>query len=274
MIPTAVPIRRKLSRITLITTGAALLVTTVLFLAGEVVATRQSSLQQLQILNEAIASNSTAALAFDVPEDARTVLSAFRSDPHIVAAALYKPDGQLFVTYPDAAAADAVPQSPGAAGYSLAGSSLIGVARKSGFRGYILGGNAFNSSTASAAAGKDGAGAQSAAAWYAGSEDEANVAFVEAYEEAYGEAPDQFAAQAYTGVQLLAEAARNSDLTFDDLATDRSAVVDALSDVTMPTPLGEFAFTGDHDVSQPIWIVQMDGAGGFELVEQVEPATP
>jgi hypothetical protein len=34
----AVPIRRKLSRITLITTGAALLVTTVLFLAGEVVA--------------------------------------------------------------------------------------------------------------------------------------------------------------------------------------------------------------------------------------------
>ncbi len=128
MDPTAVPVRRKLSRITLITTGAALLVTTVLFLAGEVVATRQSSLQQLQILNEAIASNSTAALAFDVPEDARTVLSAFRSDPHIVAAALYKPDGQLFVTYPDAAAADAVPQSPGAAGYSLAGSSLIGVA--------------------------------------------------------------------------------------------------------------------------------------------------
>src|SRR6188768_3413965 len=101
----AVPIRRKLSRITLITTGAALLVTTVLFLAGEVVAVRQSSLQQLKILNEAIASNSTAALAFDNPDDGHAVLAAFRSDPHIVAAALYKPDGQLFVTYPDDASA-------------------------------------------------------------------------------------------------------------------------------------------------------------------------
>ena len=124
----AVPIRRKLSRITLITTGAALLVTTVLFLAGEVVAVRQSSLQQLKILNEAIASNSTAALAFDNPDDGHAVLAAFRSDPHIVAAALYRPDGRLFVAYPDEAAAGGIPAAPGGPGYSLAGSSLIGVA--------------------------------------------------------------------------------------------------------------------------------------------------
>ena len=60
------------------------------FLAGEILAARASSLQQLRILSEAIATNSTAALAFDNPEDARAVLAAFKSDPHIIAAALYK----------------------------------------------------------------------------------------------------------------------------------------------------------------------------------------
>jgi signal transduction histidine kinase/ActR/RegA family two-component response regulator len=125
----AVPLHRKLNSIALITTGVALLVTTVLFLAGEVVAVRRSSLQELRILNEAIASNSTAALAFDNPDDARSVLAAFRADPHIVAAALYKPDGQLFVTYPGNPAPGAVPEMAVAAGYDFDGAALIGVAR-------------------------------------------------------------------------------------------------------------------------------------------------
>jgi len=123
-----VPIRRKLSSISLITTGAALLVSTVLFLVGEVIAMRDAGLQQLRILNEAIASNSTAALAFDNPDDARTVLAAFRSDPNIVAAALYKPDGELFVRYPSTAPAGSVPARAAPLGYHRDGSSLIGVA--------------------------------------------------------------------------------------------------------------------------------------------------
>lgn len=145
---------------------------------------------------------------------------------------------------------------------------VIRLARRSGFDGDILGGNAFNSAAAAAAAGPDGEGARSAAAWFAGSDAPENVAFIEAYEEAYGEPPDQFAAQAYTGIQLLAEAARNSDLSFDDLAADRLALAEALSAVGIPTPLGLFSFTSDNDVSQPIWIVAMDGRGGFELIEE------
>jgi signal transduction histidine kinase/CheY-like chemotaxis protein len=123
-----VAIRRMLSSISLMTTGVALFVTMVLFLVAEVIAIRDSSLRELRILNEAIASNSTAALAFDVPEDARNVLAAFRSDPHFVAAALYKTDGQLFVTFPDAAPAGAVPATAPAPGYALTGPALIGVA--------------------------------------------------------------------------------------------------------------------------------------------------
>jgi branched-chain amino acid transport system substrate-binding protein len=114
-----------------------------------------------------------------------------------------------------------------------------------------------------------GKGAQSAAAWYAGNDSEENREFIEAYQQAYGEEPDQFAAQAYTGVELLAEAADDADLSFENLEADRNLMVASLEQVQEDTPLGEFAFTPDHDVIQPIWIVEMNGQGGYKLVEKV-----
>ncbi len=148
---------------------------------------------------------------------------------------------------------------------------MIKAARTTDFRGAILGGNAFNSRVAAEMAGKAGAGARSATAWYRGNESEENTEFIKAYRAEYGEDPDQFAAQAYTGVLLLAEAAEDADLTFDDLATDRRALTTALASVETDTPLGEFRFTADHDVSQPIWIVEMTGSGDFKLVETINP---
>ncbi|HTU14113.1 MAG TPA: ABC transporter substrate-binding protein [Solirubrobacterales bacterium] len=148
---------------------------------------------------------------------------------------------------------------------------LIKDLRGNGYTGPILGGNAFNSLTASAAAGQDGKGAQSATAWYSGNDSEENQEFIADYKAKYNEEPDQFAAQAYTGVKLLAEAADDADLTFDDLTKDREAIRTALEGVTEDTPLGDFKFTSDHDVSQPIWIVQMNGKGGFDLVKELPP---
>src|SRR5690349_21596785 len=127
MLRPSAPIRRKLSMLTLVTCGIALLVTTVLFLAGELLVIRRSNLQQLQTLSEAIASNCTAALAFDNPEDAGNVLSAFRSDPHIEVAGLYKADGTLFATYPPSAALQQLPERAVAPGYRFSGGTLIGV---------------------------------------------------------------------------------------------------------------------------------------------------
>jgi branched-chain amino acid transport system substrate-binding protein len=155
-----------------------------------------------------------------------------------------------------------------------AAAALIDAARRGGFAGDVLGGNAFNSAIAASRAGREGEGARSAAAWYEAGEEPANVSFVDAYRDRYGEDPDQFAAQAYTGVLLLAEAARSSELGFEDLAADRQTLAEALAEVRMPTPLGEFAFTDEHDVSQPIWIVAMDGRGDYELIEQLEPSGP
>jgi signal transduction histidine kinase len=124
---TPVPLRTKLSAITLITTGFALLITSLLFLLGQFLVERQTTREQLQILSEAIASNSTAALAFENPEDAEAVLAAFRSDPHIVAAALFRTDGRLFASWPADPPPGALPSAPGEPGYHFERSSLIGV---------------------------------------------------------------------------------------------------------------------------------------------------
>src|ERR1700732_3673898 len=123
--PTA-PIRRTLMRMIFISSGAVLAVTTTAFCAYEFLTFRQTSVQQLQILSQAIASNSTAALAFDNADDASVVLSAFRADPHIVAAALYDAQGRAFATYPQGLAAARFPARPGAAGYTFGRAELIG----------------------------------------------------------------------------------------------------------------------------------------------------
>ena len=135
----------------------------------------------------------------------------------------------------------------------------------------ILGGNAFNSPVVAESLGRQGKGVQSAAAWYAGNHSDENHEFMANYMAKYGQEPDQFAAQAYTGVKLLADAAEEADLQFGDIAADREALKTALEGVSEETPLGDFSFTPDHDVSQPIWIVQMNGKGSYDLVAKVNP---
>src|SRR6266403_5690201 len=120
------PIRRTLMRMIFLSSGAVLAVTTTGFCAYEFLTFRQSSVQQLQILSQAIASNSTAALAFDNPDDASVVLLAFRADPHIVAAALYDAQGKAFATFPQGLAAARFPAQPGVPGYTFGRTELIG----------------------------------------------------------------------------------------------------------------------------------------------------
>jgi hypothetical protein len=45
-----------------------------------------------------------------------------------------------------------------------------------------------------------------------------------------------------------------------------------MESVNIDTPLGRFQFTSTHDVKQTIWVVQMDGNGGFALVKSVTPS--
>src|SRR5207244_2652013 len=83
-------------------------------------------------------------------------------------------------------------------------------ARKQGWQGQFLGGNGFNTATVSKQAGAAGKGARSASAWYIGNSFASNSDFVKAYQAAYGKDPDQFGAQGYTAIKVLADAAKRA----------------------------------------------------------------
>ncbi|HEY2464079.1 MAG TPA: ATP-binding protein [Steroidobacteraceae bacterium] len=125
MSKSSTPIRRTLMNMIFLASGVVLLVTSAAFCAYEFLTFRSSSIQQLQILSRAIASNSTAALAFENKDDAAGVLTAFKSDPHIVAAALYDLQGKVFATYPQGLSPERLPARTGA-GFSFGRSALIG----------------------------------------------------------------------------------------------------------------------------------------------------
>src|SRR6267378_3240052 len=148
---------------------------------------------------------------------------------------------------------------------------IMVAARNQGWHGQFLGGNGFNTATVSKQAGDAGKGARSASAWYLGNSFPSNADFVKAYQAAYSKDPDQFGAQGYTAIKVLADAAKRANLTFTDLAGDRDKLRAAMETVNLPqTPLGPFQFTSNHDVKQTVWVIAMDGAGGFTLVHEIK----
>src|SRR6476661_6041719 len=134
-------------------------------------------------------------------------------------------------------------------------------ARKQNWAGQFLGGNGFNTATVSAQAGAAGTGARSASAWYLGKTFPSNADFVTAYKAEYNKDPDQFSAQGYTAIKILADAASRANLSFSDIAGDRNKLRDAMETVNIQTPLGPFQFTANHDVKQTVWVIAMDGKG-------------
>jgi branched-chain amino acid transport system substrate-binding protein len=143
-------------------------------------------------------------------------------------------------------------------------------ARKQNWTGQFLGGNGFNTATVSAQAAAAGKGARSGSAWYIGNTFPSNADFVTAYKAEYNKDPDQFAAQGYTAIKILADSAGRANLSFSDVAGDRNKLRDAMESVNIQTPLGPFAFTSSHDVKQTVWIIAMDGNGGFTLVHEIK----
>jgi branched-chain amino acid transport system substrate-binding protein len=142
-------------------------------------------------------------------------------------------------------------------------------ARKQNWTGQFLGGNGFNTATVSTQAGAAGTGARSGSAWYLGNNFPSNADFVAAYKAEYNKNPDQFAAQGYTAIKILADSVSRANLTYSDLAGDRDKLRTAMESVNIQTPLGPFQFTASHDVKQTVWVIAMDGNGGFTLVHEI-----
>jgi signal transduction histidine kinase len=120
------PIQRKLMTIVLGTSVIVLLLTCTAFLAYEYFTFRQAAVRQLSTLGEVLATNSTAVLAFDNPDDATEILGALKAEPHIMAAGLYDRQGRLFARYPAGAAEEAFPAGLQPDGYRFSDGFLVG----------------------------------------------------------------------------------------------------------------------------------------------------
>ena len=86
-----------------------------------------------------------------------------------------------------------------------------------------------------------------------------NQQFIQNYRARYGVDPDQVAAQAYTGVYILATALRDAQT-----ATDSRALRDALEQIKgLDTPLGPFSFNDERDPDYAA-TVQVVHSGRFQ----------
>ena len=120
------PIQKKLMRVILLISGIMLFITSSAFFIYEFYAFRQTALQKLSTVGNVIATNSTAALAFDNHEDAYEILLALKTEPQIIAASLYDKKGNLFSHYPANLAINNFPVSPGVNGFRFSVSHLEG----------------------------------------------------------------------------------------------------------------------------------------------------
>src|SRR2546427_1307069 len=120
------PIKRKLTTLFLLTSGAVVLLTCASYFAYEYLTFRQTILGQLSTLGEIVATNSTAAVAFGNERDAGEILAALKAEQHVVAAGLFNKEGKLFSRYPADLPADAFPVAPEKDGYRFEHSYVVG----------------------------------------------------------------------------------------------------------------------------------------------------
>jgi branched-chain amino acid transport system substrate-binding protein len=139
--------------------------------------------------------------------------------------------------------------------------AIVSQARQQGWTGPILGGNGFNSPAFIKNAGAAAEGVMVGTSWNSLSQDPANQKFLAAMKKA-GANPDQFSAQAYTGVMILAEAIKQSGGKSgrDDINAGLAKVKD------LDTPLGKFSFTPQRDAQHEPSVQQVKD-GKFQIVQ-------
>jgi branched-chain amino acid transport system substrate-binding protein len=145
-----------------------------------------------------------------------------------------------------------------------AGANIVAQARKLGIPDSvrIIGGNGMNSPQIAKIAGPAAEGIIVGAAWIDSSTNPMSQDFVKNYKAKYNGDADQFAAQAYAGVQILGDALKRANLSGDP-AKDRDALKGALAQTkNLDTVLGKFSFTAARDADHPP-VVQIIKDGKF-----------
>ncbi len=138
---------------------------------------------------------------------------------------------------------------------------LVTQARQLGIEAPIIGGNGFNNPQLMADAGEAAEGVVVGAAWNSASDNPENTDFLEAYEAEYGSQPDQFAAQAYTGLMLIDEAVRA------ECSGERDAIQAGLGSLEdVPSVLGEISIDDNRDAEHEA-VVQVVENGEFAVLD-------
>jgi branched-chain amino acid transport system substrate-binding protein len=123
------------------------------------------------------------------------------------------------------------------------GAVILSQARKMGISVPFVGGNGFNSPKVIEIARDASEGLIVATPWFAEKDDPKVKAFVAKYEKAYGKKPDQFAAQAYDALHIVANALKAAG------TADREKLRDALAATKNHMGvLGKFSFDAERDV--------------------------
>lgn len=97
--PRSYSLARKLARMNLLVSGAALLTACAAFVAYDLATFSASLVHNLSVEAQIIGANSVSALEFDDRRSAAKTLSALSASPNIVSAGIYGPDGRLFAGY-------------------------------------------------------------------------------------------------------------------------------------------------------------------------------
>jgi methyl-accepting chemotaxis protein len=126
-------LKRRLVGVILLTASVVLLFTSAAFVTYEWITVRQQTQSHVRAVAHLIAANSTAALDYDVRQDAMETLGSLAAEGSITAAALYNANGELFATFPPGETAH-LPPTAEAEGFRTAGSAweFVMAVRKSG----------------------------------------------------------------------------------------------------------------------------------------------
>jgi branched-chain amino acid transport system substrate-binding protein len=138
---------------------------------------------------------------------------------------------------------------------------IVTQARQLGWTGPVLGGNGFNSAALIKNAGPAAEGVLVGTAWNRVSQEPSNQAFLKLMASRNQE-PDQFCAQAYTGVMVVAEAIKLAGMKSG--RTDIKAGLLKVKD--FPTPLGKFSFLPNRDGNHEPALQQVKD-GKFQIAQ-------
>lgn len=137
---------------------------------------------------------------------------------------------------------------------------LVTQARELGIDAPIVGGNGFNNPQLMADAGAAAEGVVVGAAWNSASDNPQNADFLKAYEKKFDAQPDQFAAQAYTGMTLIDTAVRSG------CSAERDAIKEGLGGISdVESVLGTISINKDRDAEHDA-VVQVVKDGKFTVL--------